>query len=156
MSTTASDTNQKQAPTGAAGENDRAAIFAAKASQRAQQRAGATPAAQSAGGSGTITYNVFLTENGGGFAVLNWSVSSSLGQPVIGDNDWIGVFSNTGQAMVNPKSNYLGGSDGWEWASDGGPYTTDVPLQQGYVAAYVIENGDGNYVTVAVTSPYPG
>ena len=130
-------------------QRERAAAFAKKAREHASTTS--VPAAQ-AGGSGTTTYNVALAESGGGFALLGWIVNNSVGGPVIASDDWVGVFVNANQALSNPDSNYLD----FQWASDGHSYTTDVALQNGYVAAYVIKNASGNWVTVAVTSPYQG
>lgn len=145
-------------------QQQRAEAFAARERERHEELATAQPQAASAenvlaaaGGSATTSYSVTLSVNTAGYAVLNWNVQSSpWNQPVIAGNDWVGVFTNTGQALVNPNSNFLGGNSGWQWASKGGPYTTDVVLQNGYVAAYITKNSAGNYVAVAITAPYQG
>lgn len=133
----------------------RAAEFAKKERQRAESADGAELALASVSGLGTTTYNVTMLDNGSGVAWLSWSVSNTHGAYVIADNDWIGVFTNTNQALSDPNANYLGGSSGWQWASKGGSYLTKVKLQPGLVAAYVTKNADGKYKTVAVTAPYP-
>lgn len=106
-------------------------------------------------GAGAIRYGIAIAENSGGFAEINWNVSDSLGMYVIGQYDWVGVFANRDQALVNPNGNFLGGPGGWTNASKGGPFTTDVAIQPGMVAAYVIKNSALNYVTVAVSGPFP-
>jgi hypothetical protein len=131
----------------------RAAAFA----QKELQHASDAPAAITwFWGSGTTTYNIEIADNGGGFAEIGWSVSDSLGTYCIQQYDWVGVFTNHNQALYNPNSNYLGGAKGWTWASGGGPFTTDVALQTGMVTAYVIKNAAGNYVTIAISAPFPG
>jgi hypothetical protein len=128
-------------------QQERAAAFAAKARERA---GAASTAGVTVSGSGTTTYNVTLRESTGGFAELGWGVSSSMGRSVITSEDWVGVFINERQAIDDPDGNNLD----WEWAEDGNSYTTDVPLQGGYVAAYVIKNSSDDWVTVAVSAPY--
>lgn len=134
-----------------ADQQARAAAFAARESQHASEAPAVT---ESASGTSTTTYGVGISDNGGGFAQLGWNVSSSLGQYVTQATDWVGVFVNYNQALVNPNSNYLGGSGGFAWASGGGPFTTNVPLEAGYVAAYITKNAAGNYVAVAISAPY--
>jgi len=131
----------------------RTAAFAAKEQSHAGEAA-APPVWYS--GTGTSTYSIGISDNGGGFAQVGWNVSSSLGAYCTQQFDWIGVFTNKNQALLNPNSNYLGGAKGWAWAASGGPFTTDVALQAGMVAAYVIKNAAGKYVTVAVSAPFPG
>ena len=138
-----------------ADQQARGAAFAQKELQHAKD----TPAASPQTGSGTITYSIGIADNGGGFAQISWQVSDSLGTFPIQWYDWVGVFTNTNQALVNPNSNYLGGASGWTNPSTdqaGSPFTTDVALQAGMVAAYVIKNAGGDYVTVAVSPPFPG
>jgi hypothetical protein len=131
----------------------RATAFAARESQHAGD---APVLTTTASGSGTINYNIGVVDSGGGFAQIGWSVSDSLGTYPIQQFDWVGVFTNYNQALVNPNSNYLGGQGGFMWASGGGPFTTNVALESGMVAAYVIKNAAGNYVAVAITPPYQG
>lgn len=135
---------------------ERAEAFAARESQRAEELAGDFDLKALVSGTGTTTYTVQLTDNGGGFAQLAWAASNSLGSYVTGQYDWIGVFTNQNQALVNPNSNFLGGNCGWQWASAGSAYTACIALQPGQVAAYVVKNAAGQYVTVAVTPPWPG
>jgi len=135
-----------------ADQQARAAAFAQKELQHASD---ALPTIPSYSGSGTVTYNVSFVENSDGFAQISWGVSASLGMFCIQQNDWVGMFPNYDQALHNPKSNYLGGLHGWTWASDGSSFTTDVAPQAGMVAAYIIKNATGDYVTVAISAPFP-
>jgi len=150
MSTQVLEQNQAES------QAERAAAFAAKESQRTAELANKTAATTPfVSGSGTTSYAVVLQDPGTGFAQLSWSTNNSLNVPVTGPYDWVGVFANSNQAVSNPRSNYLGGIDGYQWASQSSGFTTDVPLVPGLVAAYVVSNSSGEYVTVAVTSPWP-
>ena len=131
----------------------RAAEFAQKELQHASDAASAqTPYS----GTGTVTYSISISESSGGFVQIGWSVSSSLEQNCIQSNDWVGVFTNNNQAAENPNSNFLGGPGGWTWASQGSSLLTDVAIQQGMVAAYVIKNSSGDYVAVAISPAFQG
>jgi hypothetical protein len=132
----------------------RAAAFAQKEIQHAGDAAAVPTVWYS--GTGAITYNIAIGDNGGGFAEVGWNVSDTLGTYCTQQTDWVAIFTNRNQALVNPNSNYLGGPRGWTWASGGGPFTTDVALQAGMVAAYLIKNAAGKYVAVAISAPYPG
>ncbi len=128
-----------------------AVLFAAQESERIE--ALSNTAALAPIGAGTTTYAVSISSSNG-FALLSWNASNQpYGGNIVSSFDWIGVFTNAALARVNPNSNFLGGSAGFQWAANGSQYTTDVQLQQGMVAAYVIKNSDGNYVTVAISQP---
>jgi hypothetical protein len=141
-----------------ADQQARKAAFA----QRELAHAGDTAAAGPVwhGGTGTVTYGIAIADNGSGFAEIGWSVGASQQDYSTQQYDWVGVFINANQALAtptsNPDNNYLGGAKGWTWASGGGPFTTDVALQAGMVAAYIIRNAAGVYVPVAISAPYPG
>ena len=152
MSTQVLDQAASTSPLSAA-QQASAAAFA----QQMLQHANDAPAAvQQNASPGTSTYTITITENSGGFAVITWNVSDTLGTGCIQKYDWVGVFTNTNQALVNPNSNYLGGGGGWTWASKSSPFTTDVAIQDGMVAGYIINNAAGQYVPVAVSSAFSG
>jgi hypothetical protein len=138
-------------------QHARIAAFEQKERELAAEIArGAVLASPVVSGSSTTTYSVTMSDTGDGVAFLSWSVSRSLGQEVIGLYEWVGVFANKNQALSNPVANYLGGLTGWQYARSGSrSYKTTVKLQPGQVAAYVIKDWNNQYVTVAVTSPYP-
>jgi hypothetical protein len=123
---------------------------------KASQRAGEAPAVTSSiGGSGMVTYNIAITDNGSGFAQIVWSVVSSLEQYAIQLSDTVGVYANYNQALSNPGYNYLGGGGGLAPASAlTGSFTTDVALLEGFVAAYMIKNAQGKWVSVAISPAY--
>jgi hypothetical protein len=129
----------------------RAAAFAQQELQHANDAPAVIPPKT---GAGTITYSITLTENSGGFGVIGWVVNDTLETYSIQAYDWVGVFTNRNQALVNPNGNFLGGSGGWTQASNSSPFTTDVALQDGMVAAYIIKNAAGAYVPVAVSAPF--
>jgi hypothetical protein len=135
-----------------ADQQARAAAFAE------QEKLNASQAAATAlfNGTGTCTYGIGISDNGGGFAKIGWHVSDSLQTYCAQQYDWVGVFTNSNQALVNPNSNYLGGAKGWAPAASGGPFTTGVALQAGMVAAYIIKNAGGQYVAVSISAPFPG
>jgi hypothetical protein len=131
----------------------RAAAFAEQEKLNASLAA-VTPALFN--GTGTSTYGIGISDNGGGFAKIGWHVSNSLQSYCTQVPDWVGVFTNSNQALVNPNTNYLGGAKGWALASSGGPFVSGVALQAGMVAAYIIKNAAGQYVAVAISAPFPG
>lgn len=135
-------------------QQQRAAAFAAQERQHLQDLASTSPPTWLIG-HGAINYSMGLAETPDGFAELGWSVADQYGTYCYGPTDWVGIFANANQAMVNPSSNVLGGSGGWTWSSVGGPFTTDVALQPGMVAAYVVKNAQNNYVSVAISPPWP-
>jgi hypothetical protein len=130
----------------------RAAAFA----EQMKLNAGAAVPTAVFNGTGTSTYAIGISDNGGGFAKIGWNVSNSLQTYCTQTPDWVGVFTNSNQALVNPASNYLGGTKGWALAASGGPFVSDVALQAGMVAAYIIKNAAGVYVAVAISAPFPG
>jgi hypothetical protein len=130
----------------------RAAAFA----EQEKLNAGAAAATALFNGVGTSTYGIGISDNGGGFAKIGWNVSNSLQSYCTQQPDWVGVFTNSNQALVNPNTNYLGGAKGWALASSGGPFVSGVALQAGMVAAYIVKNAAGVYVAVAISAPFPG
>lgn len=134
---------------------DQQASAAAFAEQE-KLNAGAAAATALFNGTGTSTYGIGVSDNGGGFAKIGWHVSNSLQSYCTQQYDWVGVFTNSNQALVNPNSNYLGGATGWAWAGSGGPFVSSVALQAGMVAAYIVKNAAGVYVAVAISAPFPG
>jgi len=135
-------------------QQKRAAAFAAQERQHSQDLA-SNPPPPSVTGQGAITFTITMSETPDGFALLSWGVGDQYGTYCTGPTDWVGVFTNANQAMVNPNSNVLGGSAGWTWALGGPPFKTDVAVAPGMVAAYVIKNASGQYVSVAITPPWP-
>jgi hypothetical protein len=135
-------------------QQQRAAAFAAQERQHLQDLA-SNPPPPSVTDQGAITYTITMSETPDGFAQLNWWVGDQYQTYCTGSTDWVGVFTNTNQAMMNPNSNFLGGAAGWTGAAGGGPFKTDVALVPDMVAAYVIKNAGGQYVSVAITSPWP-
>lgn len=78
----------------------------------------AAPAAMSTAGS--LTYSMNLSFNDGDF-VVQASVVNASGQLVVGDDDWIGIYSSQANLNKDIQSVNAGGSGGayadWEWVT---------------------------------------
>jgi len=152
--------HSSEAPLPPAEQQARAAAFAARERQHSSE-APASPGPWDFT-TGTPTYSVSLSDSGDGFATLDGYASndltnpSGIGQWMVAKDDWIGVFANRNLVFNNPQANRLGGKKGVFWVSNwnGGGITTDVQLQAGCVAAYLIKNCHGDYMPAAITPPY--
>lgn len=139
-------------------QEERAAAFARLERQHTDELTGkvSMPPIQVMGAGMTTTiYSVSMSDEGNGLAELEFSAINGSGKEAAGDYDWVGIFPSTDHAHRDPKSNYLAGKKSWKWASRGSWFRSDVALRPGMVAAYVIKKGDGDYLTVAVTTPWP-